>query len=200
MSTRPLRILLVDNYDSFTYILSDYLEQSDATCTILRNDAMTLEAVKKLDFDAIVLSPGPCRPADAGIMPAIIDFFHDKKPILGICLGHQGIGEFFGARLINARMPVHGKTSCVTQTGRHPIFENLPAQFDVMRYHSLILEDLAGTPLTCIAQTDNGEIMAFAHNQLPIIGLQFHPESVLTPYGKEMLGNWAKPCTDIMMY
>jgi anthranilate synthase component 2 len=199
MSTRPLRILLLDNYDSFTYILSDYLEQSDATCTILRNDAMALEAVKKLDFDAIVLSPGPCRPADAGIMPAIIDFFHDKKPILGICLGHQGIGEFFGARLINARTPVHGKTSCVTQTGRHPIFENLPAQFDVMRYHSLILEDLAGTPLTCIAQTDNGEIMAFAHDQLPIIGLQFHPESVLTPYGKEMLGNWAKSCTDVLI-
>ena len=200
MSTRPLRILLLDNYDSFTYILSDYLEQSDATCTILRNDAMALEAVKKLDFDAIVLSPGPCRPADAGIMPAIIDFFHDKKPILGICLGHQGIGEFFGARLINARTPVHGKTSRVTQLGQHPLFENLPAQFDVMRYHSLILEDLAGTPLTCIAQTDNGEIMAFAHNQLPIIGLQFHPESVLTPYGKEMLGNWAKSCTDVLIY
>lgn len=200
MSTRPLRILLVDNYDSFTYILADYLEQSDATCTILRNDAMTLEAVKKLDFDAIVLSPGPCRPADAGIMPAIIDFFHDKKPILGICLGHQGIGEFFGARLINARMPVHGKTSRVTQLGQHLLFKNLPAQFDVMRYHSLILEDLTGTPLTCIAQTDNGEIMAFAHNQLPIIGLQFHPESVLTPYGKEMLCNWAKSCTDVLIY
>lgn len=187
---RPLRILLLDNYDSFTYNLCDYLLQSGATCEVWRNDALSLEDVKQLDFDAIVLSPGPCRPADAGIMPALIEYYHDKKPLLGICLGHQGIGEFFGARLVNAEAPMHGKTSRVTQLGQAALFEGLPAQFDVMRYHSLILDDLVGTPLHCIARTDEGEIMAFVHESLPVAGVQFHPESILTPWGKAILRNW----------
>ncbi len=186
-----MKILLLDNYDSFTYNLYDYLLQAGTQCQVLRNDACSLDELERLDFDALVLSPGPERPADAGLMMPLIARFFDKKPILGICLGHQALGEFFGAKLVKARLPMHGKTSLIAHSG-HPLFEHLPPQFAVMRYHSLLLESLEGTPLQSIAQTDEGEIMALAHPTLPLLGVQFHPESILTEWGLQLIKNWVK--------
>lgn len=183
------KILLADNYDSFTYNLYDYLRRLGAVCKVIRNDAISFEALKKEQMDAIVLSPGPKTPREAGWMPQLIAHYHDKLPILGICLGHQGIGEYFGARLVRANEPVHGKTSLLTHNG-HPLFEGLPDSFEVMRYHSLILDSLEGTGLNSIAQTPEGEIMAIAHQKWPITGVQFHPESILTEFGLELLENW----------
>ncbi len=186
-----MKVLLLDNYDSFTYNLCDYLLQAGAECRVLRNDACSLDEFEALDFDALVLSPGPARPADAGLMMPLIARLFDKKPILGICLGHQALGEFFGAPLVRASLPMHGKTSPITHDG-HPLFGHLPSQFSVMRYHSLLLESLEGTPLRAIAHTDEGEIMALTHTSLPLLGVQFHPESVLTEWGLELLKNWVK--------
>ena len=183
------RILLVDNYDSFTYILYDYFLQLGSDCTVIRNDELSFDQVLKLDFDALVLSPGPKRPEDAGLMTELIAHFHDKKPILGICLGHQGIGEFFGAKLIKAKLPVHGKTSTLFHQN-HDLFRGLPDHFKVMRYHSLLLKNIEATDLEEIATTSSGEAMAIAHKKLPIIGVQFHPESILTEHGLQMLENW----------
>ncbi len=186
-----MKILLLDNYDSFTYNLYDYLLQTGADCRVVRNDALTLDTFGELDVDAVVLSPGPKRPSDAGVMPDLIRRYHRDIPILGVCLGHQALGEFFGARLIRAELPMHGKTTPVQHTG-HPLFEGIPEQFTAMRYHSLLLESLDGTPLDCIARTAAGEIMALAHRDLPLTGVQFHPESILTDYGLQMLKNWIK--------
>lgn len=184
-----MKVLLLDNYDSFTYNLYDYLLQAGAQCEVVRNDACSLEEFEQLDFDALVLSPGPERPARAGLMMPLLARLVPKKPILGICLGHQALGEFFGARLVPARHPRHGKTSPVIHYG-HPIFDHLPPQFNVMRYHSLLLESLEGTSLQAIAHTHEGEIMALAHPTLPLLGVQFHPESVLTEWGLQLLENW----------
>jgi len=186
-----MHILLLDNYDSFTYNLYDYLWQAGAQCAVYRNDALSLEAFKQLDFDALVLSPGPERPEQAGLMMPLIAHFFDKKPILGICLGHQALGEFFGTRLVNAALPMHGKTSRITHTG-HPLFAGIPSPVEVMRYHSLLLESLDGSPLQSIAQTAEGEIMALSHPTLPLLGVQFHPESILTDCGLRMLKNWVE--------
>ena len=183
------RILLVDNYDSFTYILYDYFLQLGVDCIVIRNDELSFDQILKLEFDALVLSPGPKRPEDAGLMPELIAYFHDKKPILGICLGHQGIGEFFGAKLIKAKLPVHGKTSTLFHHN-HDLFKGLPDHFEVMRYHSLVLKNIEVTDLEEIATTSSGEAMAIAHKKLPIIGVQFHPESILTEHGLQMLKNW----------
>lgn len=189
-----MKILLLDNYDSFTYNLYDYLLQTGVECRVLRNDALPLEAFDDLGFDAIVFSPGPKRPKDAGLMPALIERYHDRAPMLGICLGHQALGEFFGAKLIKAKVPMHGKTTVVRHSG-HPLFAGIPERFTVMRYHSLLLESLDNTPLECIARTDEGEIMALAHRSLPILGMQFHPESILTEYGLQLLRNWVAVCS-----
>ncbi len=188
MSSQP-RILLIDNYDSFTYNLYDYFLQLGTTCTVVRNDEWALSAFLTFPFDALVLSPGPKKPIDAGLLMPLIEVFHRKVPILGICLGHQGIGEFFGATLKKAGLPMHGKTSTLRHF-HHPLFANMPAQFEVMRYHSLILEDLEKTNLEILAQTPEGEIMALAHKELPITGVQFHPESILTEHGLQLLSNW----------
>jgi anthranilate synthase/aminodeoxychorismate synthase-like glutamine amidotransferase len=184
-----MKILLLDNYDSFTYNLYDYLLQTGVECQVLRNDARSLAEFERLDFQAIVFSPGPKRPADAGLMPALIERLYAHVPMLGICLGHQAIGEFFGAKLVKAKIPMHGKTTEIQHNG-HPIFAGIPERFTVMRYHSLLLESLDGTPLVCTAQTDDGEIMALAHRSLPLTGVQFHPESILTEHGLQMLSNW----------
>jgi anthranilate synthase/aminodeoxychorismate synthase-like glutamine amidotransferase len=187
-----MRLLLLDNYDSFTYNLYDYLSQCGAECQVVRNDALSLQEFESLDFQAIVLSPGPKRPADAGIMPALIQHWHQRVPILGVCLGHQALGEFFGAKLVQARLPMHGKTSLIQHSGKHFLFQNLPPEIEVMRYHSLVLQSLEDTPLEVIAQTDSGEIMALSHRTLPLAGVQFHPESILTLHGLAMLRNWVK--------
>ncbi len=182
-------LLLIDNYDSFTYNLYDYFRQLGATCEVIRNDALSLGEFTAKEFDALVLSPGPGIPENAGLMMSLIAHFHNKKPILGICLGHQGIGEFFGAKLKKAKLPMHGKTSRIQHNG-DSLFEGLPEAFEVMRYHSLLLENIENTPLHPLAKTDEGEIMALAHETLPIIGIQFHPESILTQHGIDILRNW----------
>lgn len=180
----------MDNYDSFTYNLYDYLLQAGAKCQVLRNDTLPIEAFESLDFEAIVLSPGPKRPTDAGLMMSLIEHWHQRVPMLGICLGHQAIGEFFGAKLVKAHLPMHGKTSEVSLRAEHLLFANLPRRFSVMRYHSLLLESLHNTPLEVLAATDSGEIMALAHHTLPLTGVQFHPESVLTEHGLRLIRNW----------
>lgn len=186
-----VRILLLDNYDSFTYNLYDYLLQAGADCIVVRNDELSLPELERLAVEATVFSPGPKRPADAGVMLPLIEAWHQRMPMLGICLGHQALGEFFGARLIKARIPVHGKTTAIRHTG-HPLFEGIPSPFNVMRYHSLVLESLTGTPLDTIARTGEGEIMALAHRSLPLLGVQFHPESILTEHGLQILKNWMR--------
>jgi len=202
-------VLLLDNYDSFTYNLRDYVLQLGLECMVVRNDEMTVEEIAGLDFWSAIISPGPKTPVEAGITMQFIERFCTTKPILGICLGHQAIGEFFGARLVKAARPMHGKTSVITHTN-HFLFSGIPEQIEVMRYHSLILEDLAETGLEAIACTTEArllgtpttrgtgtpaagaenEIMAIAHRDLKIAGVQFHPESILTPQGLHILKNW----------
>jgi len=187
----PLKILIIDNYDSFTYNLYDYLLQLKTDCTVIRNDEIPFEKIHELSFDAIVLSPGPKQPKDAGFMMELIDYYHHKVPILGICLGHQGIGEYFGANLQKANQPMHGKTSVIQHQG-HPLFKSIPSEYTVMRYHSLLINQYEGTDLKSIAHTRENENMAIAHSDLPIHGVQFHPESILTEHGLQLLQNWLR--------
>lgn len=184
-----MNILLIDNYDSFTYNLFDYLIQTGASCTVVRNDTHTPETFKRLHFDALVLSPGPKRPEAAGLMPWIIEHYHQRVPILGVCLGHQALGAFFGATVVRAALPIHGKTSLIHHN-HDPLFHNIPSPFTVMRYHSLVVENVEDTPLQVLATTDKGEVMAMRHPTLPLYGVQFHPESILTEHGLLLLKNW----------
>ncbi len=186
---------MIDNYDSFTYNLYDYFLRIGVHCDVIRNDKTTVAALKRQKMDGLVISPGPKRPEDAGITMDCLAHFHDKLPILGICLGHQAIGLFFGASLVRAREPRHGKTSKIIHDEQH-IFKNLQNPLEVMRYHSLILENLPQS-LQIAAKTADilggeveNEIMAISHQHLPIVGVQFHPESILTPHGLAMLKNW----------
>ena len=181
------KILLLDNFDSFTHILADYFLQLGANLSIIRND-VPLEDLIGENFEAIILSPGPGKPADAGVMMPLIDFFHNKIPILGICLGHQAIGEYFGAKLDRATRPMHGKLSVIDI---HPdtIFDGIYNPLEVVRYHSLILKNIP-LRLSAIASTAEGEIMAIRHSELPIYGIQFHPEAALTQQGLQLLSNW----------
>jgi anthranilate synthase/aminodeoxychorismate synthase-like glutamine amidotransferase len=186
-----MHVFLLDNYDSFTFNLYDYLLQTGVKCTVMRNDVFHPADLADLDIQGIVLSPGPKRPANAGCMMEVIDMFHQTVPILGICLGHQAIGEYFGAPLVKARVPMHGKTSPVLHNN-HWLFEGIPNPFQAMRYHSLLLESLDRTPLECIARTEENEIMALNHASLPLLGVQYHPESILTEYGFTMIQNWVR--------
>ncbi len=180
--------MLLDNYDSFTYNLVHYVRQCGHDCQVLMNDEKTLDEIIGMEFSAAIISPGPRTPAHAGITVSFIEKFHTTKPLLGICLGHQAIGQFFGATLTKAPTPMHGRTSEVN-VSEHPVFDGLPSAFSAMRYHSLLLQNVS-TPLKIIGTTSQGEIMAVAHETLPIVGLQFHPESVLTPHGLQMMRNW----------
>ncbi len=182
-------VLLLDNYDSFTYNLRDYILQCGKECRVIRNDEMTLDEIQSLNFSSAIISPGPKTPHEAGITLKFIERFHKTKPILGICLGHQAIGEFFGAKLVKAIKPMHGKTSVITHNKSY-LFKNLPDEFEVMRYHSLVLQELEKTELQITATIKENEVMAFAHPVLRIAGVQFHPESILTPTGLQLMKNW----------
>jgi anthranilate synthase component II len=186
---RP-NLLLIDNFDSFTYNLWDYFLRMGVSCEVVRADQSPLESLRNGSYDGIVLSPGPQRPKDAGDLMAVIEAFHDRLPMMGVCLGHQAIGEFFGAELVRAIRPVHGKTSRIWHDN-DPVFSGLPESFSVMRYHSLVLNTLPET-LERLAWTAEGEIMALRHRNLPLYGIQFHPESILTEFGLEILQNWVR--------
>jgi anthranilate synthase/aminodeoxychorismate synthase-like glutamine amidotransferase len=181
-------VLVIDNFDSFTYNLVDYLHQLQEEVLVLRND-VPLSVIQAQAFDSILLSPGPCTPAESGILMRVIETYHLHKPILGICLGHQALGEFFGWQLTKALEPVHGKSTPIHHT-MDPLFSGIPSPFPAMRYHSLILKERLTNELKVIATTNNDEIMAIRHQELPIVGLQFHPESILTYDGLRLLGNW----------
>lgn len=183
-------LLLIDNFDSFSEILADLIRQTGQELRIIRNDAR-LEEIAKIDFQGLVLSPGPGIPADAGNLLQIFEKYHRRIPVLGVCLGHQAIGEFFGAELVKNRIPTHGKVRGVRKTKPHFYTENLPDQFQVTRYHSLQLQNLPDC-LEVILETESGEIMGMAHKSLRILGIQYHPEAYLTEYGLELVKNWVK--------
>ncbi|RZS95968.1 anthranilate synthase component II [Cecembia calidifontis] len=185
-------VLLIDNFDSFSHMLADYLRQIGMDLYIVRND-VDPSLLMDRDWEALILSPGPETPEKAGNLMAILDLFVGKLPVLGICLGHQAIGQYFGANLVKGRQPVHGKVHLVFQKNAHPYFQGIPENFKVTRYHSLELRDLP-QELEILLETEAGEIMAIAHRNLPILGLQFHPEAYLTEYGKELLENWWGYC------
>lgn len=181
-------VLLFDNYDSFTYNLADLLLQHGVDLKVIRNDELSLEEIIALSPKAIVLSPGPGRPENAGLLMPLIHAFHTKVPILGICLGQQAIGIYFGAELTYANKCMHGKVSVIRHNS-HPMFAEVSHQSEMMRYHSLVLKTLPQT-LVCTASSDEEEIMAIAHFELPIWAVQFHPESVLSPNGPQIIRNW----------
>jgi anthranilate synthase/aminodeoxychorismate synthase-like glutamine amidotransferase len=187
-------VLVIDNYDSFTYNLVQYLGELGERPIVRRNDAITVEDVADLHPRAIVISPGPCTPSDAGISIPLIRRWGSELPILGVCLGHQAIGEAYGGRVVRAQRVMHGKTSPVTHDGTG-LFEGLPSPLEVMRYHSLVVEasSLPDT-LTVIARAvdDPDEIHAMRHRRFPVWGVQFHPESVLTSGGKRLLANFLR--------
>ncbi len=183
---------MIDNYDSFTYNLVQYFGELGEDIRVFRNDKITLKDIERMDPKLIVISPGPCTPREAGISVDVIRHFAGKKPILGVCLGHQCIGAAFGGRIINAKKLMHGKTSLVYHDGR-TIFEALPNPFEATRYHSLVIEK-ATLPdcLEITAWTEDGEIMGVRHKEFVIEGVQFHPESILTSVGKDLLRNFLK--------
>ena len=185
-------ILVIDNYDSFTYNLVQYLGELGETPVVRRNDAMTVDEVGEMAPDGIVLSPGPCTPAEAGITIGVIRRWGPTIPILGVCLGHQAIGEAYGGKVVRARQVMHGKTSRVTHDGTG-IFAGVPSPLQVMRYHSLTVEPSslpAELEVTAYAQDDPGEIHALRHRSHPVWGVQFHPESILTEGGHTLLRNF----------
>jgi anthranilate synthase component 2 len=186
-----MRLLMIDNYDSFTYNLVQYLGELGAEVEVLRNAAATLDELLARRPDGLVISPGPGRPADAGVtIPVIRPFAEAGVPVLGVCLGHQGIGEAFGGRVVGARTLMHGKTSWIHHDERG-VFAGLPSPFEATRYHSLVIErDSCPPVLEVTAWTDDGEIMGVRHRELPVAGVQFHPESILTREGKRLLANF----------
>ena len=189
------RLLMIDNYDSFTYNLVQYLGELGASVEVLRNDAVPLEQLLAKRPDGLVISPGPGRPADAGVtVPAVRAFAEQGVPVLGVCLGHQGIGEAFGGRVVGARCLMHGKTSWIHHDERG-LFAGLPSPFEATRYHSLVIErESCPAVLEIAAWTEDGEIMAVRHRELPVAGVQFHPESILTHEGKALLANFLGCC------
>ena len=183
-------LLLLDNYDSFTYNLYQYLSELGADVQVHRNDQITLDEIEALRPDHIVVSPGPCTPNEAGLSCQVIETFGPRIPLLGVCLGHQSIGQVYGGRVIRAPEPMHGKTSPMHHS-EQGVFRGLPHPFEANRYHSLIVER-ATLPdvLEITAETDDGLIMGLKHHTYPVEGVQFHPESIMTPVGKDLLRNF----------
>ena len=189
---QKIKLLMIDNYDSFTYNIVQYLGELGAEVEVFRNDEITLEGIAQRKPERLVISPGPCSPLEAGISVAAIQHFAGKLPILGVCLGHQSVGAAFGGKIIRAQQMMHGKTSVIqtTQTG---VFAGLPEKFTVNRYHSLAIQrSTCPAQLAITAWSEDGEIMGVQHTSLPIQGVQFHPESILTEHGHAMLKNFLK--------
>ncbi len=188
-------ILVIDNYDSFTYNLVQYLGELDGDPLVRRNDAISVSEIRHLDPSHIVISPGPGTPRDGGVSVSLIREFFTTIPILGVCLGHQCIAAAFGGRVDAASRLMHGKTSPIHHTA-HAIFDGVPSPFTGMRYHSLIVHEPLPPCLDAIASTAEGEIMAIGHRNAPLVGLQFHPESILTEHGKKILRNFLGSTSD----
>lgn len=183
-------LIIIDNYDSFTYNIYQLLGNLGLNATVIRNDTMTAGEIRRLKPDYVIISPGPCTPREAGISLEVIGELGREIPMLGICLGHQAIGHFFGAHVIRAGEIVHGKTSPIYHNGRD-IFQGLPSPFQATRYHSLLLErENFPSCLEITAKTPDGQIMGIKHQRYPLYGVQFHPESILTEYGAELLRNF----------
>lgn len=190
-----IRVLMIDNYDSFTYNIVQYLQELGADVIVKRNDELSLEDIAAIGADRLVISPGPCTPNEAGISMAAIEHFAGKLPILGVCLGHQSMGQVFGGKVVRARQVMHGKTSPIYHNGKG-VFHGLPSPFTATRYHSLVVEKDSLPDcfeITAWTQHDDGsvdEIMGLRHKTLDVEGVQFHPESILTEHGHAMLNNF----------
>jgi anthranilate synthase component 2 len=183
-------LLMLDNYDSFTWNLVQYFGELGAAVKVVRNDAITLDEIEALRPDHVVISPGPCTPSEAGISVPLIRRFAGRMPILGVCLGHQAIGQAFGGRIIRAQRVMHGKLSSIVHDQRG-IFADVPSPFNATRYHSLAIERSSlPAALDVTATADDGEIMAIRHRELPVEGVQFHPEAILTEHGRKVLENF----------
>ena len=183
-------LLMIDNYDSFTYNLVQYFAELGEDVVVHRNDEITVGQIEKMNPQHIVVSPGPCTPNEAGVSVAVIQHFAGKIPVLGVCLGHQSIGQAFGGKIVHARQLMHGKTSLIHHHNTS-VFTGLPNPFTATRYHSLVIErETLPDCLEITAWTDDGEIMGVRHKTLAVHGVQFHPESILTEYGHDMLKNF----------
>lgn len=180
-------MILIDNYDSFTYNIVQYLQELGVEPKVFENDKISVDELSRMDFDSIIISPGAGNPDTAGISMDVIKNFYRTKKILGICLGHQCIAQFFGGKVVKSQNPMHGKTSRIYFDENSKLFKGLPQGFEVTRYHSL---EVKNTNLKITARTKDGTIMALEHENLPIYGVQFHPEAILTQYGHELLGNF----------
>ncbi|MED1663663.1 aminodeoxychorismate/anthranilate synthase component II [Brevibacillus laterosporus] len=183
-------IIMIDNYDSFTYNLVQFVGELGEELRVFRNDKITLEEIENMKPDYLMISPGPCTPNEAGISMDVVRHFAGKVPIFGVCLGHQSIGQVFGGKIVRADRLMHGKTSEVLHDSK-TIFASIPSPFQAARYHSLVIqEESIPEEIEITARTPEGEIMAIRHRELPIEGVQFHPESIITQYGKQMLKNF----------
>ncbi len=187
-------ILMIDNYDSFTYNIVQYCKELGADLKVIRNDELSVEQIEALNPEKIIISPGPASPDEAGVTLDVIKHFKDKLPIFGICLGHQSIAQVFGAKVVRAKNMMHGKTSTIKQTEEFEIFKGLPKDFIATRYHSLVVDKNSLTDLIVPTafSTDDEEIMALKIKGKNIYGVQFHPESIMSQYGHEMIGNFLK--------
>lgn len=183
-------ILLIDNYDSFTYNVAQYALENDVELLVKRNDEITIEEIEQLKPDGILISPGPCTPDKAGISEDVIKTFKEKIPIFGVCLGMQAIGEVFGGKVVPAKKIMHGKASQITHSGKG-VFEGLPSPLSAIRYHSLVVDkNSLPNELEITATSEDDEIMGLRHKHFQIEGVQFHPESILTDHGKQIIANW----------